>query len=87
MPVLVAFACFNSMIVRLKGLCWGPAISAYNSFQFYDSPIKSAHTREEATLFFEFQFYDSPIKRSEGYCGEVDKNAFQFYDSPIKSDA
>ena len=58
--------CFNSMIVRLKAPGFSSFSSDSNTFQFYDSPIKSAYEFIETFLEEEFQFYDSPIKRQYG---------------------
>ena len=50
------------MIVRLKE-CITEWMELLETFQFYDSPIKSyPHARGERDGY-RFQFYDSPIKR------------------------
>ncbi len=53
---------FNSMIVRLKGQRPSLSIRRNKTFQFYDSPIKSACYRAGGSPVVWFQFYDSPIK-------------------------
>ena len=76
---------FNSMIVRLKDRPRHWRGGSHNSFQFYDSPIKSLFSRSLSSCFFRFQFYDSPIKRRrESVFRARIYRAFQFYDSPIK---
>ena len=52
------------MIVRLKDSWLGLRQSTPSTFQFYDSPIKSAKKRLYEAFLFKFQFYDSPIKSS-----------------------
>ena len=52
------------MIVRLKARFERAAKRGIITFQFYDSPIKSARRAEKRMVMSSFQFYDSPIKRT-----------------------
>ena len=72
------------MIVRLKAGTAHAVLRTTQAFQFYDSPIKSTHTRKAKVPEHQFQFYDSPIKSLINTSKIQSDEAFQFYDSPIK---
>ena len=76
--------CFNSMIVRLKGIRRHSLSNSRRSFNSMIVRLKG-HGGAESRYARRFQFYDSPIKNCSKNSACTLPSTFQFYDSPIKS--